>query len=161
MQQGYNRIMNELKQGKYKKLGAGSGRFVYDIGNGLVVKYGRNQKGLAQNQQEHEIFHVRRDPILAAVVDLSADNRFLVMEKADTYCKTIYLCRYFQVSNMGELIKIPEIKRVVYEYQLEASDLTKLSSWGEVRQRPVLIDYGFTSNVRHRYYRGFFENRIF
>ena len=156
MQPNYTQINDNIKHGQYRKLGEGSGRFVYDMGNGYVIKYGRNHKGLAQNEQEHEIFHIRMNPLLATVVGKSQDNRILVMEKANPYFKPIYLCKYYHISNMRELLTIPEVKRLMEDYHLVSNDLVKLSSWGEARQRPVLIDYGFTIQVRHRYYNGFF-----
>ncbi len=156
MQLYYPLIIEQIEQGKYRKLGAGSGRYVYDMENNYVIKYGRNQKGLAQNQAEDEIYHKRRDPVLAAVGGCTSDYRILVMEKAEPYKNSYSLCQYYNISSMRELHHIAEVRRMVEEYHLVGVDLMKISSWGEVRGRPVLIDYGFTTHVRNRYYTGFF-----
>ncbi len=156
MQLYYPYIIDQIEQGKYRKLGAGSGRYVYDMENGYVIKFGRNRKGLAQNQVEDEIYHKRREPVLAAVAGCSSDNRILVMEKADPYKNYYSLRQYYNISSMRELLHIAEVRRMVEEYQLVGVDLMKISSWGELRGRPVLIDYGFTTHVQRRYYNGFF-----
>ncbi len=156
MQINYYQIMDHIKDGSFRKLGAGSGRYVYDMGNGYVVKYGRNVKGQAQNQEEYEIYHIRFDPILAAATALSGDNRILIMEKVEPYYTSKYICEYFQISNLRGVLQVPEVRRMTYDYHLVGADLTKLSSWGEARKRPVLLDYGFTTEVRHRYYNGLF-----
>ena len=156
MQINYYQMQEGINAGIYRKLGAGSGRYVYDMGNGYVIKYARNRKGFAQNEEENEIFHIRHDPIFAIIVGLSEDSRILVMEKAEPYYTSKYICQYYDISNLRELLQIHEIRRLVYDYHLVGADLTKLSSWGEARNRPVLLDYGFTTQVRNRYYNGLF-----
>lgn len=156
MQPNYEQIVREIRQGKYWKLGEGSGRKVYDMGNGCVIKYAKNHKGYAQNKQEYDIFHIRQDVILAAVFAMSADGRILIMEKAKPYRSSALLYQYYHVSGRREFLALPEIKRLMKEYYLLGADLAKTSSWGEARGRTVLIDYGFTRQVRHRHYNGLF-----
>ena len=45
-------IINDISNGAYPVLGSGSGRRVYDLRNGTVLKAAKNKKGYAQNQIE-------------------------------------------------------------------------------------------------------------
>jgi len=48
-------ILDQLSNGAYPLLGTGSGRKVYDLRNGSVLKAAKNAKGYAQNQVEYII----------------------------------------------------------------------------------------------------------
>lgn len=156
MQPNYEQIMREIRQGKYSKLGEGSGRKVYDMGNGCVIKYAKNHKGYAQNKQEYDIFHKRQDVILAVVFAMSSDGRILIMEKAQPCHSTSLLYQHYHVNRRKDFLSLPEIKMLMDDYYLLGVDLAKTSSWGEARGRIILIDYGYTSQVRRIHYNGLF-----
>ncbi len=151
----YPKLETEMRQGTYRKLGQGSGRVVYDMGNGFVIKYGRNQKGIAQNRQENELYQMYYDKIFAAILGVSEDYRILIMQKAEPYENGYELCRYYDTNTLKELLQVPEIRRLIDLYHLVGADLIKISSWGAIRGIPVLIDYGFTFHVKHIYYNKF------
>ena len=51
----FNEISLNIKRRYYKFIGIGSGRIVYDLENGYVVKIAKNNRGIAQNKTEYEI----------------------------------------------------------------------------------------------------------
>jgi len=51
----FNEISLNIKRRYYKFIGIGSGRIVYDLENGYVVKVANNNKGIAQNKTEYKI----------------------------------------------------------------------------------------------------------
>lgn len=155
MQIVYSQLVAEMRQGNYRKIGQGSGRIVYDMGNGYVIKYAKNPKGIAQNRQENEIYHMYYDRIFAAILAVSEDYRMLIMEKAVPYQTGYALCRYYDVHSLKELLQVPQIRRLIDVYHLIGADLIKISSWGDLQGVPVLIDYGFTVNVKRKYYNRF------
>ena len=59
----------------------------------------------------------------------------------------------FNIKDMQIEGKVGENKKV------QASDLKRVSSWGIIDGRPTIIDYGFTREVREKYY-SFFKNRV-
>ena len=74
------------------------------------------------------------------------------MEKADKINDISYVWDYFNVSNKRELFNIDELQKIKKDYNLILGDFGKKSSWGTINGRPVIIDYGFTINVRNKYY---------
>jgi hypothetical protein len=67
-----------IRSGDYSYLGRGSGRRVYDLGNGYVVKSALCNKGFAQNLTEYFIWGTSKDPILAEISGASSDFRCLL-----------------------------------------------------------------------------------
>ncbi|HHX11997.1 MAG TPA: hypothetical protein GX731_04185, partial [Clostridiales bacterium] len=45
----FDSIIMNIGKGNYQFIGSGSGRRVYDLGNGYVVKVAKNNRGIAQN----------------------------------------------------------------------------------------------------------------
>jgi len=82
------RQIRNLVDGQYKLpyMGVGSSRIVYALSTGKVLKIALNDKGVAQNQAEHE---VSRDPSLkyigARVYETDPNYYWSVMEVAKIY----------------------------------------------------------------------------
>ena len=76
-------IITGLQNGRYPKLGSGSGRRVYDLQNGMALKTAKNVRGYAQNQIEAIISEMDDSQLFAKVLFISKDNLYLVMEKAE------------------------------------------------------------------------------
>lgn len=47
-----------------------------------------------------------------------------------------------------------QVKDLMEEFELTAGDLTKLSSWGIINNKPKLIDVGLTRTLYNAYYKG-------
>ncbi|HHX11671.1 MAG TPA: hypothetical protein GX731_02535 [Clostridiales bacterium] len=147
-------IMN-IRKGSYQFIGSGSGRRVYDLGNGYVAKVAKNNRGIAQNQAEHHISSSDHSNIFAKTIKVSEDFRLLIMEKAVRIRDFSEVRDFFNVESNRELFQLEEIKSVFPNYNLLLNDLYRSSNWGMINNRPVIIDYGFTQSVRRRYYSPF------
>nr|WP_271716029.1 hypothetical protein [Anaeromicropila herbilytica] len=148
----YNQINSNIRKGKYKLLGSGSGRRVYDLGNGYVVKVAKNRKGIAQNKTEYEISSNDPSDVFARVKAMSDDSIFLVMEKAQRLKDLSYVRQYYHVYNNRQLFQINELRDFYVYNDLLVPDLYRCVNWGMIDGKPVIIDYGFTKNVRRKYY---------
>lgn len=145
-------IILNIRKGVYRRIGSGSGRIVYDLENGYVVKVAKNKKGFAQNEVEHHISLTDPSNIFAKVIEVSDDFHFLIMEKAVQIRDFYEVRRYFNVKSNRELFQLKEIRSVFTNHNLLMGDLYRTSSWGMIDNRPVIIDYGFTYKVRRKYY---------
>lgn len=125
---------------------------MYDLGNGYVVKVAKNRAGIAQNKSEYKISLHDYSNLFARVTQVSNDFKFLIMEKAEKIDDISYVWDYFNVSSKRELFEIDELQKIKKNYNLILGDFGKESSWGTINGRPVIIDYGFTTSVRKRYY---------
>lgn len=148
----YDRISQNIKKGIYHYIGEGSGRRVYDLANGYVVKVAKNYKGIAQNEAEHRISSSDKTKIFARTIGLSPDSRMLIMEKAIPIRDFSELRRYFNVNSNRELFRLEVIQSVYTNHNLLLNDLYRTVNWGMINRRPVIIDYGFTQGVRKKYY---------
>lgn len=148
----FNVINDNIRQGNYNYINSGSGRRVFDLGNGYVVKVAKNQKGIAQNEVEYRIKSDIDSYIFATILDTSKDYKYLIMEKADKIYSFSYILRYYHVNHMRELLKRDDIQYAIHTHHLMPVDLYKLTNWGIVNEVPVIIDYGFTWNVKRKYY---------
>lgn len=147
----FERISSNIKLRGYPLIGSGSGRTVFDLKNGYVVKAAKNKKGIEQNKAECEISKKDHHKIFAEVIAYSDDYRFLIMEKAQRINSFAIVWKYYNVKNNKQLLSLEEISHVLEEYDLLPVDLYRLSSWGIVNGKPVIIDYGFTRQVRELY----------
>ncbi|EKQ55809.1 MULTISPECIES: hypothetical protein [unclassified Clostridium] len=148
----FDKIKFNIKRGYYRYIGSGSCRDVFDLGNGYIIKVARNMAGIAQNKCEYSISCYDNSDLFAKVVKVSNDFNLLIMEKADKVYDLSYVCMFFDVRNTSELIKSKDLRNIKQDYNLLLDDLERASSWGTIKGRPVIIDYGFTKDVWARYY---------
>ncbi len=144
-------IKTNIERKSYLLIGTGSGRNVFDLDNGYVVKVAKNKKGLAQNQAEYQIAATTHSRVFARIVAISDDSVFLIMEKAERVYSIAEVWNYYHVRNSRELFRINEFKDFTEKYNLLYPDLKRPSSWGFIKGRPVIIDYGFTKEVSKYY----------
>jgi hypothetical protein len=142
----------DIKKGNYTSLGSGSGRQVYDLDNGYVVKVARNRKGIAQNKVEQHISSSSSTLILAEVMQTSEDFSLLIMEKAEKITNISDVWDYFHVKSNRELLQKRELKELYTKHHLLPPDLCRACNWGRIQNSMVIIDYGFTSAVKRKYY---------
>jgi hypothetical protein len=148
----FNEIMIGIRRGYFKYIGSGSCREVFDLGNGYVVKVAKNRAGNAQNECEYNISYYDASGLFAKVIDASDNFGLLIMEKGDRIYSISEIFRYFNVRSKRELFRLRELRNISRNYDLILGDLDKISSWGMIDGRPVIIDYGFTGEVSERYY---------
>ena len=147
-----NHILTDVQNGIHPLLGAGSGRRVYDLQNGSVLKVAKNVKGYAQNQIEYIISEMDESDLFAKVLFLSQDNHYLIMEKAEPVTDFSLVRNYFHVQTNRELFQLSNLNYSPHKYNLLLSDLCRPVNWGILRGCPVIIDYGFTGRIRRKYY---------
>lgn len=148
----FNLISLNIKRRYYEFIGIGSGRIVYDLENGYVVKVAKNNKGIAQNKTEYKISLSDNTNLFAKILDVSENFKYLVMEKAVKIEDIFYVWKYFNVRNNKELYQVKELQNISSRYGLLLIDLRRPVNWGMLNGRPVIIDYGYTNEVRRRYY---------
>lgn len=144
--------MLNTKRKKYRYIGSGSSRKVFDLGNGYVLKVAKNKAGIAQNKMEYKISLTDSSNLFAKVIQASENFNALIMEKADKITDFSYVCSYFKAENILEVLTLKEFQNLYYRYNLLLNDLCRTSSWGIINEKPVVIDYGFTREIKERYY---------
>lgn len=152
MEVDFQQIVSNIRKRTYKYLGSGSGRVVFDLANGTVIKAARNNKGIAQNHDEYQISSVDSSSLFAKVLCVSDNYRFLIMEKANRINDISYVWKYFNVVNNKELRAKEELKEIADKHNLLLSDFGRSENWGEIKGKPVIIDYGFTKKVKKAFY---------
>ena len=148
----FNQIKLDIARGYYKYIGSGSGRQVFDLENGYVIKVAQNKAGIAQNKAEYKISFDDNSDLFAKVMKISNDFKLLIMQKADKIYNILSVWTYFHVTSKRELLNSKELQNIKRNYNLVLSDFDRTSSWGMINGRPVIIDYGFTRDVVERYY---------
>lgn len=146
-------ILYGIECGIYRYIGAGSARKVYDLGNGFVIKIAKNVKGIAQNEAEFLISNNDDSSLLAKVYFISDDYKYLIMKKAINIKSEIELLNYFKIRNKKELKNNKFIKEIYDRHNLVWADLYKFTSWGKIKNRLVLIDYGYTKEIYNEFYK--------
>ena len=148
----FKKISQAIRKRTYPCLGMGSGRVVFDMEDGSVVKVAKNRRGVAQNEAEYKIGLEDPSHLFAKVFAVSERFTFLIMEKAKRINRISGVWEYFQVKSNKELYKVEELSEVCERNNLEIKDFGRAANWGQIKDRPVIIDYGFTKQVRRRYY---------
>lgn len=148
----FDQIRFNIRNRNYKFIGSGSGRYVFDLGNGYVVKAARNRKGIAQNKVEYQIASMDHSDLFAKILQISEDNELLIMEKANPIDRISVVWKYFDVKSNWELFQLETFKTIASHYSLILQDLRRPENWGIIDGRPVIVDYGFTRRVRKKYY---------
>lgn len=148
----FDQIMLNITLGYYRYIGSGSGRQVFDLGNGYVIKVAKNQAGIAQNKSEYKISFYDRSDLFAKVIQVSNDFSLLIMKKADKIKDISFVWKYFNVTNKMELFNSKELQNIKTSYNLLLGDFARENSWGMINGKPVIVDYGFTREVREKYY---------
>lgn len=148
----WHKLSTNLKKHHYKRLGKGSGRVVYDLEDGTVVKVAKNMRGMAQNKVESNIYKIHPAPIFAQIINVSDNHKYLIMVKAEKVRSIKQVWRYFHVHSVRQFSKLEEISEICHKHDLLLGDLCTAHNWGFIDEKPVIVDYGFTEAVRRKYY---------
>ena len=142
----YSHRVNWCKQ-RYKYISSGSSRKVFHYSDTLVIKIAYNEKGIAQNQAECDIWRFAQPnqrKLLAAIVDSCPNNTWVLQRKvykklregndiAYNFCK-----------------KKEKVFLSLRQLDLNHGDTER--SLGYCKKGIVLYDYGFTNYVNINYY---------
>jgi hypothetical protein len=151
----FDHIRQKIDENKYPVLGFGTGRTVYDADNGYVVKVARNKKGIVQNKAEQQISSQDEDDIFAKILAVSEDSKYLIMEKAEKVNSISEVWKYYNVHSNRELFRLEQFRGLTTKYGLLYADLYRKDSWGLVKEKPLIIDFGFTRETRKYYFQLF------
>lgn len=117
----------------------GTGRSVFAIPGGYVLKIARNKKGLIENGNENFVFQTIPDKYresLCPVIGYQAKH--LIMPRALPLIVTTI--------NLDEVLALnkPFLNYLQERYDLNELDLFYPDNWGIYHGKPVLFDYGTT-----------------
>ena len=148
----FEQIKLNISNQVYKRIGSGSGRRVFDLGNEYVVKMAKNNRGFAQNEAEYRISSTDHSNLFAKIPIVSEDFSLLIMEKADKIEKFSEVLKFYNVKSNRQLFKIEGLNEISSKYNLILPELCRPVNWGKINERPVIVDYGFTWKVKKKYY---------
>jgi len=152
MDYNFKEIIEGIKSGKYKLIGLGSSRKVYDLNDGYVIKVAKDIRGIYQNQTENKIYLSLKSNFFAKVVAVSEDSRCLIMPKANNIKSIDSVCKYYNVRSFKSLTMLDHFNDDINDNNLSKNDLIRPSSWGFIGDVPLLIDYGLTHSIFKKYY---------
>jgi len=121
-------------------IGEGSGRKVYDLENGYVLKEPYSETGLQQNETELHVYNnalTAREYLCPTFRDKDNCN---IMKKVDL----ITLEEFNILKNNPEII---EVINYLYEHFDLNDDIDHYKSWGKSDGKYVLLDYGYTNEL--------------
>jgi len=134
-----------------QKVGAGSDRVVYDLGNGKVLKLAKTPRGLEQNQAEQGLNDYTLPDDRRLQVHESGKDYNIVEKANPPGLKTKVMLKDLDRFNQKDFEdKTSELQATMLmhgledymNYDLAWGDFTRKSSWGEKNGVPVLLDGG-------------------
>lgn len=146
-------------------IGVGSGRKVYDLGNGQVLKLAVNRRGISQNATEIRVYvQSENKNILTKIFHHNISHWWLVCEKATALTEAdfheltglqlagfLYNLRFHRNGAIQHPLFDAAIT-LLKCFNLDRFDISDESAWGVVDNRPVLVDYGLTLDDAQRLY---------
>lgn len=167
---------------KLKKIGAGTSRIVYDAGDNRVLKLAKNRKGIAQNDFESDgyisgseltpelfdsdidnlwIIVEKADRITNSEFEKLSGMSFDIFQRAIEYesrritGKSITAVKPLSKEEMKQIYEkefFTEVVDLVFSADIAVGDLLRLSSWGKINNRLVLVDSGASNSIIKQHY---------
>jgi hypothetical protein len=158
---------------KFERIGEGSSRIAYTRqGDDTVIKLAKTMKGKAQNGLEYRVWEGSKNKkILAEVTDHDPHFRWIEMEKCHD-AKLSHIEEYYGVK-FDELISAIDSLKLDFggfknnwwakewlnvfrkHPYIRTGDFRDTDQWGKTLDgRVVVVDYGFSNNIRNNYYKG-------
>ena len=122
------------------KIGEGSGRKVYDLGNGYVLKEPYSETGLQQNETELYVYNNAIAVRKYLCSTFKGENDCNIMKKV----KLITLEEFNILKNN---LQIKDVINYLYKHFDLNDDINHYNSWGKKDGRYVLFDYGYTNKL--------------
>jgi hypothetical protein len=147
-----------------KKIGAGSARIVFPIDPNSVIKLAKNDKGLAQNNVEIDIYRAFQPDVVAKIFDYDENDVWLRMERATkfnvadfksfvgiSFREFMESLEYWYSKNMSrqtfynlekpknydvinETVFFQDLINIIGNYNMPIGDIKRPSSWGIVNR---------------------------
>lgn len=168
-----------LAEQLFNKIGDGSGRSAFDIGQGLVVKVANHERGLDQNHLEMNISEKEGREIINRSLLGSDDGAWLVAPKAEyldgfefeartgldfmEFRETLYHLSCLDKSITHQepecferVMTHPFAKDAIEmcnQWDMPYGDVGRISSWGVVGREVRLVDYGLNREIFKTHYK--------
>jgi hypothetical protein len=151
-------------------LGEGSSRIAYSLTSGKVLKIALNEKGIAQNNTEMDVFtNPTTRPMISKIIDYDSDYRWIIADSVRAFNnesefreETGIIFGEF-VNNVKDAVNKIEAPDTTLAYntvktiqntELLLGDIARVDHWGKSADgRVVLLDYGFTKEVWKKHYK--------
>jgi len=150
MESNMNTVISGIRKGRFRMLGRGAGRRVFDMGNGYVLKVARNKFGIIQNRNEYQVNQLYKGRLLADVIAVSSRYDLLVMQTAKALEDITPVLNHFHVKDIKELAQVPELVEFAEQHNLVLREFVASRNWGLINGKPVIIDYGYVKRRRQR-----------
>lgn len=146
-------LKKEEIKNKFKFLGEGISREVYDLNNGLVLKLAKDEDGHYQNQVEHFVYthaDLKQKRYLCPILYFSP--RIIIMKKAEPLSNKVK-SKYLDLKTIRpEKSAFEDINNLAETFLLLYEDIISPTSWGILNGKNLLIDYGCTCEEGDKYY---------
>ena len=152
MRYDFDNMLQMIYKGKYRLLGNGSSRRVFDLENGFVVKVAKDLRGIHQNNAEYTVYKKNKSGMFAHIEAVSEDFRLLIMTKAQKIKSMDIVFQYYKVRNSQALFRLEGFVDDITLYDLGKGDLKRSANWGLIDGVPKIIDYGLTKEIYQKYY---------
>lgn len=166
----------EVAKEVFDVLGEGSSRMVFDLPDDRVLKIALNEKGIDQNLFES---HPKmQTECTNKVLVADPEGKWLIVKKAksltekrfkemvgftfDEFTDALFY-KFNNESDMKRPKKYEEIvehplykcllEMMVGSDDLQLGDVMRISSWGEVNDKPLLIDIGLSREIYKEHYK--------
>ncbi len=139
-------------------LGEGIARKVYAINDNYVMKVSKGIDGYFQNNVENYVYNTVEEDLLKYLCPILAFNsRILIMQRAMPLSKKLLTKRINLNSVRKEKNALDDLTYLTRKYYLYYNDILSVSSWGQINNVNILIDYGCTNEVGDYYYGNLFK----
>ena len=151
-------LTNKEIERKFLYLGEGIARKVFAVDDNYVIKIAKGVDGYFQNQVEHYVYRNVNSTLLSYLCPIVAFRpRILLMKRALPLStrnsnKSINLNAIREEKNSAS-----DLNYLATRYYLYYNDIVSPSSWGQLNDKNVLIDYGCCSVKGDRYYGNLFH----
>lgn len=171
-------MLNAYAEQYLEPLGKGSSRMAYLFSSKYALKIAHNNKGLAQNEAEIDVYtNPKTKGAVAKIYDYDPDNKWVVADlvkplKSEDEFKQLAGIDWetfsMQINMIVKTKGFDYLRKMGYpepskftvaaaqcalDNQLSRGDLTVIDHWGKTADgRVVLLDYGFTEDVKNAHY---------
>lgn len=151
---------------KFNLLNKGTGRNVYLIGDEYVLKIAKNNKGIAQNKTEIEISKSNKyNDIISNIIEYNDNGYYVIAQKANRITDEIFqeltglqlqgFLYYLRFNKEWDGRNKPfynKVNSLVKDFDLDRFDVSDISSWGVIGDKPVIVDYGLDGITARKLY---------
>lgn len=158
------RLKMSTLSGHFSRVGQGSGRRVFALNDGFVLKVARNKKGIAQNRLEWQVCQDGEPrEFLAQVVAAHPAGHWIIQERVSPLdldqfedwlrhdAGNFFFCLRFG-SHTWKNAFFLKLTRFIERFDMDPFDISEESSWGMRNGKPVICDFGLNKTIAQKYY---------